>query len=70
MDAPFVADWRAISESGVASCRIVPALDEGEDGHAGFGLGLELPSVKELAFERGEEALTHGIVVGVANGSH
>jgi hypothetical protein len=41
----------------MAPARIVPALDEPEDGHAGLRLGLELAPVEQLAFEGGEEAL-------------
>lgn len=52
------------------SAGIVPALDEGEDGHAGLGLRAEAPPVEELAFEGGEEALAHGIIIGVADRSH
>ena len=33
-------------------------------------LGLELPPVEQLAFERGGEALAYRVVVGVADGSH
>ena len=41
----------------MAPAGVVPALDELEDGHAGLGLGLELPPVKQLALEGREEAL-------------
>lgn len=51
----------------MASTWIVPALDEPEDGHAGLRLGSELSPVEQLAFERGEEALAHRVVVGVAD---
>jgi hypothetical protein len=40
----------------VPPTRIVKALDEFEDGHARFGLGLEATPIEQLAFERGEEA--------------
>ena len=49
---------------------IVEAFDEGEHGHARLGLGPEAAAVQEFAFERGEKALRHSIVVGVANRSH
>jgi hypothetical protein len=47
--------------------RVVPALDEVEDRHPGLGLGGEATPIQELALEGGEEALTEGIVVGVAS---
>ena len=49
---------------------VIPALDELEDCHADLHLGTELPPFQQLTFERGEEALAHGIVVGVADLSH
>tara|TARA_R110002110_G_scaffold9321_4_gene45976 strand:- start:6707 stop:7249 length:543 start_codon:yes stop_codon:yes gene_type:complete len=49
---------------------VVPAFDELEAGNAGFGLCLELTPVEKLAFEGGEEALAHGVVVAVADRSH
>ena len=48
----------------MSASRIVPSLDELEDGHWGLGFGLELPTVEQFAFERGEEALAHGVVAG------
>jgi len=50
--------------------RIVPALDEVEDGHPGPGPVSEAVLLEELAFEGGEEALAERIVVGVAAGAH
>ncbi len=41
--------------------RVVPALDEVEDGHPGLGLGREAAAVEQLAFEGGEEALTERV---------
>ena len=49
---------------------IVPAFDELEAGNAGFGLGFELSPVEQFAFERGEEALAHGVVVAIADRAH
>src|ERR1700687_187409 len=49
---------------------IVEALDEFEDGHARFGLVLEATPIKQLAFERGEEALRHRVVVGISDRPH
>ena len=54
----------------MAPSRIVPALDELNDGHSGLGLGLELAPVEQFAFERREEALAHGVVISIANRSH
>ena len=45
--------------------RVVPALDKAEAGHSCLGLGCEPATVEQLAFERREEALAHGVVVGV-----
>ena len=45
--------------------RIVPALDELEAGHPRFGLCPELAALEKLAFECGEEALAHGIVIAI-----
>jgi hypothetical protein len=50
--------------------RVVPALDEVEDGHLGLGLVAEAVAVEELTLERGEEALAERVVVGVADGVH
>ena len=50
--------------------RIVPALDEVEDGHSGVGLGREAATVQQFALEGGEEALTEGVVVGVPHAPH
>ena len=50
--------------------RIVEALDEVEHGHLRFGLRPEPLPVEELALERGEEALTERVVVGIAYGAH
>jgi hypothetical protein len=50
--------------------RVVPALDEIEDGEACLGVGPEGVAVDELALERGKEALTHRIVVAIAGRAH
>src|SRR5712691_5143692 len=50
--------------------RIVPALDEVEDGYSGVGLGREAAAVQQLTLERGEEALTEGVIIGVAHVLH
>jgi hypothetical protein len=46
----------------VAPTWVVPAFDEGEDGHAGLGLGAEPPAVDEFTFDGGEETLAEGVV--------
>ena len=46
---------------------IVEAFDEGKDGHARLGVGSEAAAIDQFALERREEALAHGIVIGIAN---
>lgn len=46
--------------------RVVPALDEVEDGHPRLCLRAEAAPVDQLALQRGEEALAHRVVVAVA----
>ena len=46
---------------------IVEAFDVAEAGDLRFSLGHEFPAREELALERREEALAHGIVVGVTD---
>jgi len=50
--------------------RVVPALDENEDGEAGLGVRWEGVAVEEFALEGGEETLAHRIVVAIASRSH
>ena len=47
--------------------RVVPGLDELEDGHSGFRLGPEPAPVEKLALQSGKEALAQGIVEAVAD---
>src|SRR5262245_25231260 len=54
----------------MTAVRIVPTLDEVEDGHPRFGLAGEPAAVQQLALEGREEALAEGVVVGVAHGAH
>ncbi len=68
--AAFVVDGREIAGCRVAAMRVVAALDEIEDRHAGLDLGLEALPVEQLAFEGGEEALTHGVVETIAGRAH
>src|SRR6267378_2490337 len=60
-------DRRDTAKSLVTADRVVPALDKLEDRHARFGLRLETPAREQLAIERGEEALAHRVVVGIAH---
>ena len=53
----------------MAPSRIVPALDELEDGHPCFGMRPEPPALEQLAFEGREEALAHRIVVAIPDRS-
>src|SRR5450759_5311215 len=50
--------------------RVIPPFNEVEDRHAGLDLGLETTPVKQLAFERGEKALAHGVVETISDGTH
>ena len=50
--------------------RVLPALDPLEHRHARLGLRLKARAVKELAFERREEALRHRVVVRAADAAH
>ena len=54
----------------MAAMRIVEAFDEVEDRHARLDLGLEVAAVEQLAFQRGEEALAHGVVETVSHRAH
>jgi len=52
------------------AARVVPALDEVEDGDAGRGLRREALAIEQLALERREEAFAEGVVVGIAHRPH
>jgi hypothetical protein len=39
-----------VSESGVPTMRVIPAVDEVEHRHARLGLGFEAGAVEQLAF--------------------
>src|SRR5215831_18676099 len=54
----------------MTSARIVETLDELEHGHPRLGLRFEPAAIEKLALKRGEEALCHRIVVGVAHRTH
>ena len=48
----------------------MPAFNPGEDGHAGLFLGIEAPAFDEFILEASEDALRHGVVVGIAKRPH
>ena len=50
--------------------RVVPAFQEVEHGEPGLGLGREPAAVEEFTLEGREEALTHRVIVGVADRAH
>src|SRR6266404_2330320 len=54
----------------MATGGIVPPLDVAEDRHPGLGLRCEPAACQQLAFQGCEEALAHGVVVGVTDRSH
>src|ERR1700674_4786801 len=54
----------------MTTARIVEAFDELERRDPRFGLRLEPAPVEKLALQRGEEALAHGVVVGVSDRAH
>jgi hypothetical protein len=47
--------------------RLVPALEPGEDGQTRLGEGRAAALVDELAFQACDEALGHGVVVGISD---
>lgn len=48
---------------------VIPAFDEAEYGKWCFGLRVGAPPIQDLALQRCEEALSHCVVVGVADGT-
>ena len=66
----FEADRREVADRRVATTGIVPALDVVEDGEAGVSVTAERRAVNQLALERGEDALGHGVVVAVTDIAH
>jgi len=63
-------EGRPLTQDGVTSTRVLPALVEAEDGHAGFGLVPEAVLTGELTFEAGEKGLPERAFVGTADGTH
>src|SRR6202521_33659 len=60
----------AVSQARMQPHRIIPTLDVAEAGHLGLGLGCEPAAAEQLGLQGGEEALGHGVVVGVTDGPH
>src|ERR1700732_3782376 len=54
----------------MAASGIVPTLNVAEDRHSGLGLRCEPATCQQLTFQGCEEALAHGVVVGVTDRSH
>ena len=50
--------------------RIVPTLDELEDGTLRLGTRAECAPLQQLTFEGGEKALRHGIIETVSDAAH
>src|SRR5581483_8749093 len=65
--ASLVLGRAEVAERGMATPRVVERLDVVEHGHAGRALGAPVIAVDQLAFQRGKEALGHGVVVAVAD---
>src|SRR5262249_36340156 len=66
----LIIDRREIADRGMAAPAIVEAFHEGKYRGARRGLVPEALPIEQLAFQRGEEALAHGVVVGVADRAH
>ena len=52
------------------AARVVPALDEVEEGKPRVGVGAEALTIEQLALEGRKEALEHGVVERVADTAH
>ena len=50
--------------------RIVPPFDVAEERESGFGMRGKAMSREALDFEGGEEAFSHGVIVGIATCAH
>jgi hypothetical protein len=61
---------REIPDRGVSPLGVIPRLDPGEDRRLRLGRCLEARSIQQLALERGEEALGHRVVIGIADAAH
>src|SRR5262249_31753152 len=69
-ETALVVERGEVADRGVAPAAIVEPLDELEERQAGLCLCLEATAGEELAFECGEEAFAHRVVVGVADRAH
>lgn len=49
---------------------VVPTFDPFEQGHSSLGFRLEPPVLEQLLLERGEHALGHSVVAGIAHRAH
>ena len=68
---PFLElDRRGLPEVLVAAPWVVPALDGTEQGLLRLGVVLEPRLLKQFAFERGEEAFGHGVIVAITDAAH
>ena len=54
----------------MSSPGIVEALDVLEHGESGLVPGSKTPTIKQFAFQAGEEALAQGVVIAVADRTH
>jgi hypothetical protein len=54
----------------VPAVRVVPTLEKIEDCHLRLGLSVEAVPIQQLALERREEALAHGVVEAVTHRTH
>src|SRR3990172_3217282 len=61
---------RDLTKSLAPAHWVVPAFDDLEDRNARLGFRLAAPVREQLALKRCEEALAHGVVVGIAHRSH
>jgi len=66
----LVAHGRAVADAAVQARGVVPALDEGKHGTLSLRAGGQALAGEQLPFECGEEALAHGVVVGIAHRAH
>ena len=67
---PFVLGGAEIAQRGMASLSVVEDLDILEEG--GLQLPARLPgaAIEQLGLQGGEEALRHGVVVGISATAH
>ena len=66
----FIADRGVVADRAVSAAEVVPALDEGEQLTSSLLVRLETRAGQQFAFERGEEALAHGVVEAIAHCAH